>query len=349
MSRHYQRRADEGFRSRIPVPPAPFRLDWRNPVLALGSCFARDVCGRLEADGLPMLRNPFGTVYHPIPLAMQLERLAGGRRFEPDELEECDRGWVSTQAHGQFAGQDRATVIHSLNGALEAGEQAYRKATLLVLALGSAWVYRRASDGQAVANCHRLPATLFERLLSTPDEVVSALQPELERFLGAGTDRAVLLTVSPVRHLRDDPRENTVGKSVLHLAVHRLCRQPGVYYFPAWELLVDELRDYRFYGQDLAHPAPLAVEYISHRFATTWLTEETLALLEELAAVRTALEHRPADPRSGLYGRFLAQQRERLARIAHTWPGAALEGFHSRLEVLEQLHFPHEDTKGKLT
>jgi hypothetical protein len=340
MARHYHRRADEGFRSRVPVPPAPFRLDWRSGLLALGSCFARDVCGRLESDGMPVLRNPLGTVYHPLPLAAQLHRLALGQAFGPEELVESDRGWVSLQAHGQFAARDPRAALEALDQAVVQGHRAYREATLLVLALGSAWCYRRIRDGQAVANCHRLPAREFERRLSTVEELVAALQPELARFLAAVPGRAVLLTVSPVRHLRDDPRENTLGKSVLHLAVDRLCGHPGVYYFPAWELLIDELRDYRFYAQDLAHPSPMAVEYIGHRFAEAWLSPETLDLLEELAAVRTALEHRPADPGSPLYGRFLSQQRERLDHIDRTWPGARLQPFLERLGTLEQLHFP---------
>lgn len=341
MVRHYHRRADEAFRSRIAIPAAPFRLDWQSPLLAIGSCFAREVCGILAADGLPVERNPLGTVYHPAPLADQLQRFADRCPFRHEDLDECDRGWVSLQAHGQFAARDAAVVLESLNQAVEAGAEAYTEARVLVLALGSAWCYRLTGSGRTVANCHRLAANRFERVCSGVDELVAVLDPVLRRFLEGRPDRAVVLTVSPVRHLRDNARENTLSKSVLHLAVDRLCRTvDGVHYFPAWELMMDELRDYRFYTEDLAHPAPIAVEYISHRFAEAWLSPETLVLLEELAAVRTALEHRPTEPGSAIYGRFLAQQRERLAQITRTWPGARLVRFENRLATLEQLHFP---------
>jgi hypothetical protein len=339
--RHYHRRADEAFRSRIPIPAAPFRLDWQSPLLALGSCFAREVCGILAADGLPVERNPLGTVYHPAPLAEQLQRFADKRFFRREDLVECDRGWASLQAHGQFAARDAAVALESLNQAVGAGAEAYTDARVLVLALGSAWCYRLRETGRAVANCHRMGAGLFDRVCSGVDEVVAVLDPVMRRFLEGRPDRAVVLTVSPVRHLRDNARENTLSKAVLHLAVDRLCNAgSGVHYFPAWELMMDELRDYRFYTEDLAHPAPIAVEYISHRFAEAWLSPETLVLLEELAAVRTALEHRPTEPGSAIYGRFLAQQRERLAQITRTWPGARLDRFEQRLATLEQLHFP---------
>ncbi|MCA9783177.1 MAG: GSCFA domain-containing protein [Candidatus Cloacimonetes bacterium] len=341
MARHYQRRADEGFRSRIAIPPPPFQFSWTDPLLACGSCFAQDVCGSLQSAGLPVTRNPLGTVYHPLPLAAQLARWQQGKPFQREDLVDCDRGWASLEAHGHFAGREQDAVLQSLNAAVEEGHRAWHEARALVLALGSAWAWLDRSSGLATANCHRLPGSRFERRLVSVDELVAGLGQALEEFLTASPQRLVLLTVSPVRHLRDDAHENTLSKSALHLAVAELCRgHERIHYFPAWELMMDELRDYRYYGDDLAHPSPMAIEYISHRFAEVWLSPETRAMMDELNAVRTALEHRPSEPGSVVYARFLLHQRERLDQISRTWPGVHLHAFHQRLQTLEQLHFP---------
>ncbi|WP_294598577.1 GSCFA domain-containing protein [uncultured Rikenella sp.] len=305
---------------RLPVvqPPYPFRIGPGDRGLALGSCFA-DHIGRWLADGrLPLCVNPFGALYNPASVVQALERLASGEPFRESDLFEHNGLWHSFAHHSDFSGPDAAEVSRRIEMARAEGVRALREARYLMLTFGTAWVYER--EGRPVANCHKLPARLFTRRRLTVDEIVEPLALLLERW----PDRQTILTVSPVIHRGDGLVENQLSKSTLILAAHRLAERFAgrVHYFPAYEIVTGELRDYRFYADDMCHPSSVAIEYIRRRFSESLLTVEAAELVSAVGELRRAMEHRPLHPGGEEYAAFRQTMRRRAEEAQARYPTA---------------------------
>lgn len=308
------------FRTEIETAPSRVRIGYSNRVLALGSCFADHMACRLAQAKFAVTANPTGPLFNPVSLADALEAFASRRPVAADELHRgADGRWCHFDFHGRFDASSADEALAAMNEARRLGREALRRADRVVLTLGTAWVYERG--GRAVANCHKFPAAEFVRRRLGPDETVAVLDAALA---GPLAGKEVLLTVSPVRHLGDGLEGNAVSKAVLRLAAEELAaRHAAVSYFPAFEILNDDLRDYRFYADDLVHPSPQAVAYIWERFAATVLTERAQRLLPEVESLVAAAAHRPFDARSEAYIAFCRKQ---LARI----------------EALPEVDFTHE-------
>lgn len=306
------------FRILVDIPVLPFRIGPTHQGLVLGSCFAAHIGGWLRDGKMPVCVNPFGVLYNPASIAQALERLASGRPFGEDELFEHNGLWHSFRHHGDFSGPDRETTLANINHALTDGATALKGADYLILTLGTAWVYER--QGRVVANCHKLPAREFTRRRLPVAEMVGMLAEQIDRWPG----KRVILTVSPVIHRGDGMVENQLSKSSLIVAAHELAsRFPGrVHYFPAYEIVTGELRDYRFYAEDMCHPSPLAVEVVRERFAGTLLSPEARELMAEAAVLRRAMEHRPLHPESVEYERFRAKMRQKTESLQQRYKNA---------------------------
>ena len=306
------------FRTPVEQPVYPFRIEPSQTGLALGSCFADRIGGWLRDGKLPLCVNPFGTLYNPASIAQAWERLAGGQPFGPDELFEHDGLWHSPLHHGDFSGPDREAVLERINRALAEGAEALRKADYLLLTLGTARVYER--QGRVAANCHKLPAREFVRRRLSVSECVERLSKPIEQ----GPQKQVVLTVSPVLHRGDGLVENQRSKATLIVAAHELAeRFPGrVHYFPAYEILTGELRDYRFYTEDMCHPSPAAVTVVRERFAESLLAPEAQQLLAAAGELRRAMEHRPLHADSTAHARFRADMLRRTEALQQRFPQA---------------------------
>lgn len=243
---------------------------------------------------MPVCVNPFGVLYNPASISQALERLASGRPFGEDELFENNGLWHSFGHHGDFSGSDRDATLVNINHALTDGAAALTKADYLMLTLGTAWVYEW--QGKVVANCHKLPAREFTRRRLSMAEKVELLAEQIDRW----PEKRVILTVSPVIHRGDGLVENQLSKSSLIVAAHELVSRfpKRVFYFPAYEIVTGELRDYRFYAEDMCHPSPLAVGVVRERFAQGLLSPEAVALVADAAELRRAMDHRPLHPES---------------------------------------------------
>lgn len=286
--------------------------------LVMGSCFAEHIGGWLRQGKMPVGVNPFGVLYNPASLAAALERLDSARPFTFDDLFEHNGLWHSSMHHGSFSGAERSHVLSAINEALEAGVRQWRQSEYLLLTLGTAWVYDR--DGQVVANCHKLPAREFRRRRMSVAEVVEALSACFEKH----PRKQVGLTVSPVIHRGDGLVENQLSKSTLVVAAHELAaRFPGrVHYFPAYEIVTAELRDYRFYADDMCHPSELAIRYVQERFAETVLTPESRELVATAEALRQAMKHRPLHPDSPEYERFRQKMLQKAQAVQQKYKNA---------------------------
>lgn len=311
------------FRTEIDIAPLHTRISYENRTLALGSCFAEQIGDRLARAKFRVTVNPTGILFNPLSIVEALRSYPTpvGR----EELH-CDGGrWFHFGFHGDFAAPTADEALQRMNAARRAGAEALDAADRVVLTLGTAWVYERG--GEVVANCHRQPATEFTRRRLTVEEVTGALAAAIE---GPLAGREVILTVSPVRHLGDGLAGNAASKATLRLAAEQLTeRYASVSYFPAYEILTDDLRDYRFYADDLVHPSPQAVAYIWEKFSAAALTPEAQALLPEVEAIAAAAAHRPRDPHSAAHRDFCRRMLERIAAL----PGV---DFHAEAEYFRQ-------------
>lgn len=271
----------------VTIPPATLRISYDTPLLLLGSCFTDEIGARLQHAGFDLLCNPFGTLYNPLSIQSCLRRAESGELFGERDLVFHDGLHHSWSHHGSFSAPDAAAVLDRCNEALFRTSEFLRRQPVTVITLGTAYAFflndpASPHHGRVVANCHKLPAANFDRRRLSVDEVVGAFEPTPK----------TIFTVSPIRHLADGAHGNQLSKSTLLLAVERLCAR-GAAYFPSYEIMLDELRDYRFYARDMCHPSDLAVDIIWERFQQTFMDDavRSRVLLNEKAYRQS--QHRP--------------------------------------------------------
>ena len=288
------------FRTEIEVAPLAEGLEYGAKVFALGSCFAESISERLKRAKFSVITNPFGVLFNPFSIASALERLDNARNFAVCDITAGRDSYFSFDAHSSLDGKSHTEAFANMNKAVALGSKALHDADWVILTFGTAWVYER--DGRVVANCHKQPAVEFQRRRLSVVEIVERYS---HLFEGTLRDKKVILTVSPVRHVGDGLQENGVSKATLRLAVEELvAKYENANYFPSYEILIDDLRDYRYYADDLAHPSNMAVEYIWEKFCEAILAEDAKTKLPLVAQIVAAAEHRPFNPDSEAHRAF---------------------------------------------
>lgn len=313
----------ETFRTVLKTQPAPFVIGHSNRLMLVGSCFTEHIGWRLAAFKFPTLTNPFGIVYNPASIARCLERLLAENQFfsEKDIFENAGL-WHSWEHHGRFSKPDKAEMLAGLNVAYSEAAGFLKKANRLLLTFGTADVFELKNTGQIVANNHKMPAALFQERRLSIAEIAESTVGILQKIKSKNADLQVVLTVSPVRHLRGGAVANQRSKATLVLACEDICRQLDfAHYFPAYELLLDDLRDYRFYAADMIHPSDTAVDYIWDFFADTFFSEKTKTLNERIGKITAAARHRPFNPDTAEHRAFARAQLEAIASLKKEWPG----------------------------
>lgn len=306
------------FRTELTIAPQERQLPRSARVLTVGSCFADSIGERLQLNKVNALVNPFGTVFQPLALAKLLRAAAGEEQDWQQHVVEARGRWQSFDFHGTLGADSPVELLQAIRQQVQRVGDFVRQADLVVLTLGTAWAYRLRETDELVSNLHKLPAQLFVKELLTADEIVNGLAEVHALLRRLKPDIRIALTVSPVRHLKDTLPLNAVSKSVLRVACHYLSELlPGVSYFPAFELLNDDLRDYRFYASDMLHPSEAAEEYIWDRFARAYFDADFGRFRKEWAAVRQSLTHRPLHLGAPEHRTFLDQTAERLERLLH--------------------------------
>ena len=303
------------------MPP----LTHEQRMMMLGSCFAENIGQRLYDQGFCCDVNPFGILYNPLSIAKALERIADGTPYSTDELY-ADKGcWHSFMHHGSFSHESADKTLDAINRRLEKAHGELGSTQWLMLTWGTAYVYRLKRTGEVVSNCHKRPEREFDRQRITPEEIVERYRTLTHRLLAENPQLHVLITVSPIRHQRDGMHANQLSKATLLLAAEELCnRYPErVHYFPSYEIALDELRDYRFYADDMVHLSPLAVNYIWERFADTFFDQHTRQIAREYADIEKARAHRPFHPESEQYQLFLKQISLKIERFNEKYPKLA--------------------------
>jgi len=292
----------------------------------MGSCFAEHMASRLKNYQFKVCQNPFGILYNPISLFEGIDHLLNNQAFTPEDLFEDQEKWHSFAHHSRFSHPHRDEMLEVINAHLQRGAENIRKAKLLILTFGTAFVFKHITQQKIVGNCHKLPALQFEKSMLFPEAIIESGAGIIERLKAANPGLQILLSVSPVRHLKNGLIENQRSKASLQLAVARFCENYDfVHYFPAYELLLDDLRDYRFYSEDLLHPNKMAVDYIWNYFAEGFFDSSTLEINEVLDKISAACSHRPFHPQTSAHQRFLRQQLEKVEKTLEKYPFLSFE------------------------
>lgn len=301
----------------------------------MGSCFAVNMGNRLVESRFETLVNPLGIVYNPFSLHQLLAKAHNGETPEM-QFAEANGLWHSFDLHSQVSSPDRAVVEQQISQGIQTIGSSLQEADVLLLTLGTAMAYRLKASGEVVSNCHKYPGHLFEKALLPLDESVSQWQDLITQLTTDNPRLRIILTVSPVRHVKDTLPLNSVSKSTLRLLCHSLAQAyETVEYFPAFEIMVDDLRDYRYYTDDLLHPTPFAQQYIWEHFQQVYLSAETRQLIVRWTKIQQQLHHRPLHPDTEAYRTFLEQLHLQLKSIQFQLPCAVeIESIQKKIQDL---------------
>lgn len=331
------------FRTELSPTPDPHQLPRTARVLTMGSCFADSIGTRLAAHKVETLVNPFGTVFQPLSLGRLLRAAAGEDVDWQQHVVEARGRWQSYDLHGNIGADSPVALLQTIQEVVRRTGDFLRTADAVLVTLGTAWAYRLRETGELVNNCHKQPVDLFVRELLTPDDLINSLAETHAYLRRINPKLRFVLTVSPVRHLRDTLPLNAVSKSVLRVAAHFVSELLlDVAYFPAYELLLDDLRDYRFYAADMLHPSEVAEDYVWDKFARTYFDAEFGRFRKEWAAVRQSLGHRPLHAGAPEHRQFLESTLEKLEQLSLRQVAVAdeLREVRAQLAALPVLELP---------
>ena len=317
--------------TRVKFPKPSFGISHAQRIMMLGSCFVDEMGEKLQADKFHCLVNPFGVLYNPASIAALLLRSISEREYDASspEILFADGLFHSWMHHSQFSSPNQQELTDRLNSALLLVSDWLRQADILIITFGTSYIYRLKESGMLVSNCHKQPDSLFLRQRLSAYDIADSWKTLLQLLHSVNPQLHVIFTVSPIRHKRDGLHENQLSKAELLLAIDEILQTSSVqdysYYFPSYEILLDELRDYRFYAADMVHPSPLAVDYIYEQFQNTMMSKEEQKLSALCREVRTALEHKPFHPEAEAYQIFIQQTIQKINEIKKQCPDIHLD------------------------
>ncbi len=309
------------FMLNINIPSPEKKISYQDKICITGSCFTEHIGGRLQQYKFSVLQNPNGILFDPLSVCSSLKSYIQNQQYQPEELFYLNELWQSWQHHSVFSGVDKDQVLHRINRSQQKAHDFLKQSGWLIITLGSAFHYRLTDTGIPVANCHRAPAQWFKKHLLSIDEIVTELQETVSRLYQFNSTLNIVFTVSPVRHIRDGVTENNRSKARLIEAVHQLVdNHERMYYFPAYELVIDVLRDYRFYDIDLVHPNYAATEFVFEKFTGYFLNPDTIELMTEIKKVMAAYHHKPFQPTTIAHQQFLQTQLQKIQHLKQKNP-----------------------------
>ena len=328
------------FFTKIDVPAADFKIDYTSRLAFFGSCFADNISAQFAERKFKVMANPFGTVYNPVSLASQTKAIADGKVFgEEDVFQDtrCDGLWHCWDAHSSLSGATKEECVEKLNTSTAQARDFLQKASAIFITIGTAFVYYLKDNGKPVSNCHRQDPALFERRMISVEEAAQALKSIVRSLKKIKQDQIatptvrdddtkfhVIFTVSPLRHMSDGAHGNNLSKATLQLAIHNALEKTAAEYFPSYEIVMDELRDYRFYAEDMIHLSKTAEDYIFERMVDTYCSEKTRADIARVEKFMKMANHRIIGSDADKIRAFAEQQLACATELEKQIPGLDL-------------------------
>jgi len=312
--------------TQIPLTRAQNQISYDSQLLILGSCFAENIGDKLQYFKFQSVQNPFGILFHPLAIENLISRAVNKETYSEEDIFYLNERWHCFDAHSEVSNPSKEKLLKELNAGLQQTYQQITKSTHIFITLGTAWVYRNIETNAVVANCHKVPQKEFSKELLSIEAIQKSLKNSIQGIQSVNQKAKFVFTVSPVRHLKDGFIENQRSKSHLISAIHKTIDSPshgggwGEDYFPSYELMMDELRDYRFYKADMVHPNQLAIDYIWEKFVEVWITPTAYPTMEKVDNVKKSLQHRPFNPESEQHQTFIKSLRKKITYLQKEYP-----------------------------
>ena len=305
------------FTTKIPITQNANPIDYNSKIVSFGSCFAENMGDKLLYYKFQTQVNPFGIIFNPFSIEKLIERVVLQRYFTKDDIFFFNERCHCYEVHSELSDADAEVVLSKLNRILSDTQKQLQQATHIIITYGTSWVYRHIETNGIVANCHKVPQKQFSKELLSIDSIQKSIQNTVSLIATLNPKCNFIFTVSPVRHLKDGFVENQVSKAHLIAAIYATTntKQQTLNYFPSYEIMMDELRDYRFYADDMMHPSPMAIDYIWERFAATQIDASAITTMELVQTIQKGLAHRPFNPNSESHQKFEANLKEKIATL----------------------------------
>ena len=303
------------FRSEVDIQPLNNKINYDDNLLFLGSCFSGNIGNKFSERLFNTQVNPFGVIFNPISIFKLLERCIAKNYFkETDWIFRNDK-WLNLDLHGELSFADLDEALEFSNKLIDDTHNFLKTTNYLFLTFGTAWIYSFRDNNQVVANCHKIPQKEFEKSMLTVTEIVEYGKTLLDKLQATNSKLEIIFTVSPVRHWADGAHNNNLSKSTLHLAVSELLKQKNTDYFPSYELVIDELRDYRFFDRDLVHPNELATDFVWEKLSGNWIEATTQKDITEIEKLISSANHRPFNVESDAHQKFVEKTLSKLQQL----------------------------------
>ncbi len=306
------------FRTKIQVPKVSNEITYSSKIALLGSCFSEAISQRLAYHKFKLMSNPHGIMFSPKAIEKSIVDSVNKNVYTENDLVQNNEIWHSMHHHSSFSALAKEDVLVKINSEITMANSFLKEASHLVITLGTAWVYHYINHDELVANCHKIPQDNFVKRLLTVDEIKASLTNIKTLIASINPNCTIIFTLSPVRHIKDGFVQNAQSKAHLLTAIHKVvAANDNTFYFPSYEIMLDDLRDYRFYNTDMLHPNTVAEDYIWNKFKNSWFSEETLLISKKVAKLQADLAHRPFNKNTKSYKEFMAniaRKKEALAQ-----------------------------------
>lgn len=310
------------FTTPIPISISKHSIDYNAKILSLGSCFAVNMGAKLDYFKFQNTTNPFGIIFNPVSIEKLIVRTVNQKKFTDEDIFFHNERFHCYEVHSDLSSENKEEFLASLNSMLELTHKQIKEATHLLITYGTSWVYREKNSGALVANCHKMAQSHFDKLILSVATVEASIQNTVDAVRQLNPKCTFVFTISPVRHIKDGFVENQRSKAHLITALQNLLSEHQLdfaNYFPAYEIMMDELRDYRFYGNDLVHPSTMAIDYIWQRFKATAISETVFSTLDEVEAIQKSLLHKPFNPSSESHQKFWSKLQEKITKLQENY------------------------------
>jgi hypothetical protein len=310
------------FRTVVPISQNNCQIDYNSKIVSLGSCFAVNISQKLDYFKLQNTCNPFGILFHPLAIEKIITFAISGKGFTEKDIFFHNERWHCYDVHSDLSNSNKKELLTSLNEIIESTKVQLQEASHVIVTFGTGWVYRNIESDSIVANCHKVPQKLFKKELLSVGEIKESIANTLELIHSVNSNCNVIFTVSPVRHTKDGFVENQWSKSNLIAALHQVInlKVSTANYFPSYEIMMDELRDYRFYAEDMLHPSQLAIDYIWKRFKEATVSEIAFSTMDEVEIIQKSLQHRPFNPDSESHVKFETNLKAKIRKLVAQYP-----------------------------
>ena len=313
------------FRTKIPILQTDFKIDYNAKIVSLGSCFAVNMAEKFDYFKFENSCNPFGILFHPIAIEKLIDSAVSGNQFTEEDVFFHNERWHCFDAHSDLSNSSKDELIANLNAITTSLKLQLQAASHIIITYGTSWVYRNLESNTIVANCHKVPQAAFSKEILSVETIKKSIQNTLDLIQKINPKVNFIFTVSPVRHLKDGFVENQLSKAHLITAIHQIlkseiCNLKSAIYFPSYEIMMDELRDYRFYAEDMIHPNSVAIDYIWQRFSETSISEESHSIMKEVETIQKGLAHRPFNPNSASHQQFLSKLNDKMVKLQKQFP-----------------------------